>query len=75
MEELIAAIARGLVEDKESVTVKADAPAEDETIAPQGTHVTGTQTVTHEYLTLNGKVLEGSAWISVTKDNMGDYNF
>ena len=24
--------------------------------APQGTHVTGTQTVTHEYLTLNGKV-------------------
>ena len=32
MEELIAAIARGLVEDKESVTVKADAPAEDGTI-------------------------------------------
>ena len=32
MEELIAAIARGLVEDKESVSVKADAPAEDGTI-------------------------------------------
>ena len=36
--------------------VEADAPAKDETVAPQGTHVTGTQTVTHEYLTLNGKV-------------------
>ena len=36
--------------------VEADAPAKGETIAPQGTHVTGTQTVTHEYLTLNGKV-------------------
>ena len=36
--------------------VEADVPAEDETISPQGTHVTGTQTVTHEYLTLNGKV-------------------
>ena len=40
----------------EGEPVEADAPAEDETIAPQGTHVTGTQTVTHEYLTLNGKV-------------------
>ena len=29
----------------------------------------------YQNLTLNGKVLEGSAWISVTKDNMGDYNF
>ena len=36
--------------------IEADAPAEDETVSPQGTHVTGTQTVTHEYLTLNGKV-------------------
>ena len=36
--------------------IEADVPAKDETIAPQGTHVTGTQTVTHEYLTLNGKV-------------------
>ena len=36
--------------------VEADVPAEDETVSPQGTHVTGTQTVTHEYLTLNGKV-------------------
>ena len=35
---------------------EADVPAEDETVAPQGMHVTGTQTVTHEYLTLNGKV-------------------
>ena len=40
----------------EGEPVGADAPAEDETIAPQGMHVTGTQTVTHEYLTLNGKV-------------------
>jgi len=40
----------------EGEPVEADAPAEDETVAPQGTHVTGTQTVTHEYLTLNGKV-------------------
>ena len=40
----------------ESEPVEADVPAEDETVAPQGTHVTGTQTVTHEYLTLNGKV-------------------
>ena len=40
----------------EGEPVEADAPAEDETISPQGTHVTGTQTVTHEYLTLNGKV-------------------
>ena len=40
----------------EGEPVEADAPAEDETIAPQGTHVTGIQTVTHEYLTLNGKV-------------------
>ena len=40
----------------EGEPVEADAPAEDETVAPQGTHVTGIQTVTHEYLTLNGKV-------------------
>ena len=40
----------------EGEPVEADVPAEDETVAPQGTHVTGTQTVTHEYLTLNGKV-------------------
>ena len=40
----------------EGEPVEADVPAEDETIAPQGIHVTGTQTVTHEYLTLNGKV-------------------
>ena len=31
-------------------------PVEEEAVAPQGIHVTGTQTVTHEYLTLNGKV-------------------
>ena len=31
-------------------------PVEEEAVAPQGMHVTGTQTVTHEYLTLNGKV-------------------
>ena len=31
-------------------------PVEEEAAAPQGIHVTGTQTVTHEYLTLNGKV-------------------
>ena len=40
----------------EGEPVEADAPAEDETVAPQGMHVTGTQTVTHEYLTLSGKV-------------------
>ena len=40
----------------EGEPVEADAPAEDETVSPQGMHVTGTQTVTHEYLTLNGKV-------------------
>ena len=40
----------------EGEPVEADAPAEDETVSPQGTHVTGTQTVTHEYLTLSGKV-------------------
>ena len=40
----------------EGEPVEADVPAEDETVAPQGTHVTGTQTVTHEYLTLNSKV-------------------
>ena len=40
----------------EGEPVEADVPAEDETVAPQGMHVTGTQTVTHEYLTLNGKV-------------------
>ena len=40
----------------EGEPVEADVPAEDETVAPQGTHVTGMQTVTHEYLTLNGKV-------------------
>ena len=40
----------------EGEPVEADAPAEDETVSPQGTHVTGTQTVTHEYLPLNGKV-------------------
>ena len=33
----------------EGEPVEADAPAEDETVSPQGTHVTGTQTVTHEY--------------------------
>ena len=32
MEELIVAIARGLVEDKASVSVTADAPAEDGTL-------------------------------------------
>ena len=31
-------------------------PVEEEAVAPQGIHVTGTQTVTHEYLTLSGKV-------------------
>ena len=46
----------GAGEPVENEPVEADAPAEDETVAPQGTHVTGTQTVTHEYLTLNGKV-------------------
>ena len=40
----------------EGEPVEADVPAEDETVSPQGTHVTGTQTVTHDYLTLNGKV-------------------
>ena len=40
----------------EGEPVEADAPAEDETVAHQElAHVTGTQTVTHEYLTLNGK--------------------
>ena len=40
----------------EGEPVEADVPAKDETISPQGIHVTGTQTVTHEYLTLSGKV-------------------
>ena len=40
----------------EGEPVEADVPAEDETVSPQGMHVTGTQTVTHEYLTLSGKV-------------------
>ena len=40
----------------EGEPVEADVPAKDETVSPQGTHVTGKQTVTHEYLTLNGKV-------------------
>ena len=43
-------------EPVENELIEADVPAEDETVSPQGTHVTGTQTVTHEYLTLNGKV-------------------
>ena len=34
----------------EGEPVEADAPAKDETVAPQGTHVTSKQTVTHEYL-------------------------
>ena len=46
----------GAGEPVENEPVEADVPAEDETVSPQGTHVTGTQTVTHEYLTLNGKV-------------------
>ena len=46
----------GAGEPVENEPVEADAPAKDETVSPQGTHVTGTQTVTHEYLTLNGKV-------------------
>ena len=45
-----------IMSGSEGEPVEADVPAEDETVAPQGTHVTGTQTVTHEYLTLNGKV-------------------
>ena len=40
----------------EGEPIEADVPAEDETVAPQGMHVTGTQTVTHEYLTLSEKV-------------------
>ena len=40
----------------EGEPVEADVPAKDETVSPQGTHVTGKQIVTHEYLTLNGKV-------------------
>ena len=32
MQELLLAVARGLVEDKEAVTVKADAPREDGTV-------------------------------------------
>ncbi len=43
-------------EPVENELIEADVPAEDETVSPQGMHVTGTQTVTHEYLTLNGKV-------------------
>ena len=46
----------GAGEPVENEPVEADAPAEDETVSPQGTHVTGTQMVTHEYLTLSGKV-------------------
>ena len=34
----------------EGEPVEADAPVEDGTVAPQGTHVTSKQTVTHEYL-------------------------
>ena len=34
----------------EGEPVEADVPAEYETVAPQGTHVTSKQTVTHEYL-------------------------
>ena len=34
----------------EGEPVEADVPAKDETVSPQGTHVTGKQTVTHEYL-------------------------
>ena len=45
-----------IMSGSEGEPVEADAPAEDETVAPQGMHVTGTQTFTHEYLTLNGKV-------------------
>ena len=45
-----------IMSGSEGEPVEADAPAEDETVSPQGTHVTGTQTVTHEYLTLSGKV-------------------
>ena len=45
-----------IMSGSEGEPVEADVPAEDETVAPQGTHVTGIQTVTHEYLTLNGKV-------------------
>ena len=45
-----------IMSGSEGEPVEADVPAEDETVAPQGTHVTGTQTVTHEYLTLSGKV-------------------
>ena len=43
-----------IMSGEEGEPVEADLPAEDETIAPQGTHVTGTQTVTHEYLWNNG---------------------
>ena len=41
----------------EGEPVGADAPAEDETVSPQGTHVTGTQTVTHVVATLVHAVL------------------
>jgi len=37
-------------EPVENEPVEADAPAKDETVSPQGTHVTSKQTVTHEYL-------------------------
>ena len=46
-----------IMSGSEGEPVEADAPAEDETVSPQGTHVTGTQTVTHEYLTQSGKVV------------------
>ena len=45
-----------IMSGSEGEPVEADVPAEDETVSPQGMHVTGTQTVPHEYLTLNGKV-------------------
>ena len=45
-----------IMSGSEGEPVEADVPAEDETVSPQGMHVTGIQTVTHEYLTLNGKV-------------------
>ena len=50
-------------------------PIEDENaVAPRGTHLASTQTVTHEYLTQSGKVMRETVRTDGTVTAVFDFN-
>ena len=47
--------------------------AEENAVAPRGTHLASTQTVTHEYLTQSGKVMRETVTTDGTVTSMLDF--